>query len=500
MRETDDLAGERQDADLMRHGRDEMNLAEFPIGLIADRSTDGIKTVVYQDKDETLTVTGSDLLGLPTALDIDVIIALIHLTKVKNNFADTTIYFTRYELMRILDWPDRGYYYDRLTESLNRWVGVTLVYKKAWWDNDTKTKGNRSFHILESATIIEQEQRRAMQARQIQIPFSSIRWSKEFFQSFQANNLKKLDLKLYYSLESAISKQLYRFLDKRFYNRPACSFDLKTLACEHIGISRNYELWRLKQKLQPAIDELVKVGFLKQADPANRFTRAGHKQWSVHFERNERATLKDEIKEVQLSNDDVAEPSGLLQELISRGVSAAVAHQLLVEFPEERIRHQVGIVDWLIGQGSRKIRNPGAFLAKAIREDYAAPHGFASNGEPSVQPVRGTPERRVANTDDLSLKKRRSNDEAQKLRAFWDGLSQDERDRMDTEAILHAGPDILKQYEESRSKKGHLSEVLFRIAIREPYLKRKLGIVSDSERGEGTESSETLEKATFNEK
>ena len=147
-----------------------MNLAEYPIALLADRAPNGIKTIVYHDKDETLTITGSDLLGLPTALDVDVIIGLLHLTKTKSNFESTTIDFTRYELIRILGWPDRGFYYERLTESLNRWVGVTLVYKKSWWDNETKTKGNHSFHILDAATVIEQEQRRGCRAKQIAAP------------------------------------------------------------------------------------------------------------------------------------------------------------------------------------------------------------------------------------------------------------------------------------------------------------------------------------------
>lgn len=500
MREKDERAGEGRDGDPLRHGRDEMNLAEFPIGLIADRSTGGVKTVVYQDKDETLTVTGSDLLGLPTALDIDVMIALIHLTKVKNDFADATVRFTRYELMRILDWPDRGYYYDRLTESLNRWVGVTLVYKKAWWDNETRTKGNRSFHILESATVIDREQRQAMQARRIPVPVSSIRWSKEFFRSFQANNLKKLDLKLYYSLASAITKQLYRFLDKRFYNRPVCTFDLKTLACEHIGISRNYEPWRLKQKLQPAIDELVAVGFLKPSDPAARFTRTAHKQWNVRFERNERPASKRCPGDVPPPNDPIAETNELVRELVARGVAPAVAHRLRTEFPEETIRRQIEVVDWLMGQGNRRIRNPGAFLAKAIQENYATPHGFAPKPAPAAEGSREKTVRRIVGPEDVPPKKRRADESMRRLKAFWEASSPGEKERLDTEAILHAAPDILKQYEESRTKNGHLAEALFRIAIREPYLKARLGIASETGAGERDRATELAEKSTSGEK
>ena len=63
-----------------------MNLAEFPIALIADRVPAGQKTLYFEDKHGRLTVTGSDAYGLPTATDTDVIVALIYLTKLRNNF------------------------------------------------------------------------------------------------------------------------------------------------------------------------------------------------------------------------------------------------------------------------------------------------------------------------------------------------------------------------------------------------------------------------------
>src|SRR3954454_6886480 len=96
-----------------RNGRDEMNLAEFPITLLADRAPQGQKTLVFRDGEQTLTVTGSDAYGLPTAVDADVIVALIQLTKQANNFTDPTVAFTRYGLLRLLGWRDHGESYRR---------------------------------------------------------------------------------------------------------------------------------------------------------------------------------------------------------------------------------------------------------------------------------------------------------------------------------------------------------------------------------------------------
>src|SRR3954468_9187923 len=119
-------------------GRDEMNLAEFPIALLADRVPKGQKTLYFEDQHGRLTVTGSDAYGLPTAADTDVIVALIYLTKTRNNFSDVKVNFSRYELVKLLNWPLEGGSYRRLDLSFNRWGGVWLVYDRCWWDNRLK--------------------------------------------------------------------------------------------------------------------------------------------------------------------------------------------------------------------------------------------------------------------------------------------------------------------------------------------------------------------------
>ena len=80
---------------------------------------------------------------------------------------------------------------------------------------------------------------------------SSFTWGKDFFNSCRADNLKRLDLDTYFSLKSAISKQLYRFLDKRFYLRRDWTFGLEAMAFEHVGISRTYgDAGRLKAEAE----------------------------------------------------------------------------------------------------------------------------------------------------------------------------------------------------------------------------------------------------------
>ena len=75
------------------------------------------------------------------------------------------------------------------------------------------------------------------------------------------------------------------------------------------------------------------------------------------------------------------EPTGLAAELVARGVSRATAAELVREFPEERLRHQIEVVDWLRETKPKRVKDVGAYLADAIRKDFASPAGFRSRAE-----------------------------------------------------------------------------------------------------------------------
>ena len=100
------------------HGwKDELNLAEFPIAALTDRVPNGQTTLVFEDKLERrdhppivrrLTIMAPSKHGLPAAVDDEVIVGLIQLTKRRNNFTDPKVQFSRYELIDLLGWPQTG--------------------------------------------------------------------------------------------------------------------------------------------------------------------------------------------------------------------------------------------------------------------------------------------------------------------------------------------------------------------------------------------------------
>jgi Replication initiator protein A len=358
-------------------GRDEMNLAEFPIALLADRTQAGQKTLYFEDEHGRLTVTGSDAYGLPTATDTDVIVALLYLTKQRNNFTDVKVNFSRYELIKLLNWPDDGGFYKRLDQSLNRWGGVWLVYDKCWWDNKTKKYVSAKMHILESVFIAESGGKK--RDEQTDLPFSTFTWNKTFIESCQADNLRQLNLDIYFSLKSAISKRLYRFLGKRFYLQGDWTFDLNEIAFDRVGLSRNYErnAGKIKEKLQPAIDELEAIGFLRPLSRAERYGRIDRGQWTIRLTRQSPALVAS-----SQSAPPVTSSPPLVAELTSRGVTKKTAAELVKQHQAEAITTKIEEFDFLVSKQDKKVaKSPAGYLVSSINDDYAPPKGFFSKAE-----------------------------------------------------------------------------------------------------------------------
>jgi hypothetical protein len=271
-----------------------MNLAEFPLSSLSDRAPKGQKTLVFEDtiwdtgKDceitRRLTISGSDKYGLPTALDDEVSLGLLQLTKAKG-FVSRQVPFSRYRLIEILGWRDEGKSYRRIETSLKRWLGVTLYYENAWWDKTHRTWVDEHFHLLDNVTLSSPFRRGAKATAEDEM-ISSFTWNKVIYRSFQSGYLKQLDMEIYRKLCSSVSKRMFRFLDKRFYRAPELTFDIFRFSFEHIGFSRSYDASQLKRRLFGPILELEEVGFLSRMAKASRFRRLGRGLWQVRFKRN----------------------------------------------------------------------------------------------------------------------------------------------------------------------------------------------------------------------
>jgi hypothetical protein len=439
--------------------KDELNLAEFPIAALTDRIPDGQTTMVFEDRLERrdsapivrrLTITGTHKHGLPTSLDDEVLVGLIQLTKRRSNFTDARVQFSRYELIELLGWPQSGQSYRRIEEALHRWVGVVLMYENAWWDNAAKSWVDEQFHVLDNVTLYDRERWRTStrsaksgkgektghRTDKPPLPLSSFRWNEVIFQSFQSGNLKQLDLEFYLNLRLPTTKRMYSFLDKRFYRRSRLDFDLRTLACEHIGLSRTYAPTELKRRLKPALEELEQLGFLEPLAPEERYSYVKRGCWRIMFIRG--CCADAEVPNSTTQRED--QPAELIKALKARGVTRKTAQDLVESHHPSRIRTKIDVFDWLLRNADKRVgKNPAGYLVASIRSDYQTPGDYRTqtsgprmpdrdNRQPKTELLRSQCVQQQARDE---VQAQRDNAREAKLRTAWERLAESER-----EAIL----------------------------------------------------------------
>lgn len=464
--------------------RDELNFAEFPIASLSDSIPKDQKTLVFTDQildrgrnekvNRKLTITASDEYGLPTAMDDEVLLGLIQLTNV-GSFSDRKVHFTRYELIRLLDWRLETKSYDRIEQSLKRWLGVTLYYEKAWWSKEEQCWVDESFHVLDQVTIFDRERRDRRVKADGDNPTagrSSFLWNEVVFNSFKAGYLKQLDFDQVKQLESAISKRMYRFLDKRFYHRSRLEFDLRNFACEHIGLSKNYHNGELKRRLNPAILELEKVGYLTALPKDKRFVKKGHGEWTIVL--HQAAKGRGVIPEVVLEGND----SELVNELVTRGITRSVAKALLAGSSPDFVKNKLEIFDWLKNKSDKRLsQNPAGYLVKSIQENYAPPSDFvgaddqAKKSELSKKRAQESQAKLEAAT---RLQAQKEAEERQPLDEFWNSLTVDQQSKFEEEAVKSTDKFFADQYwRGKREGEGTLFRTT-RQAIIDQHIRRTL--------------------------
>jgi len=458
-------------------GRDELNFAEFPLGTIAERIDPTVKTLHFEDRifdkskndwiPRKLTITGSDAHGLPTSTDDEVLLGLLQLSKLQQ-FKDRRVFFSRYQLIKLLRWPVNGQSYDRIDQALNRWIGVTLYYQNAWREKETNQWVDEKFHILERIKIYSQEHERSRpkpdpEQGSFEFASSFFVWNDAVYRSFTSGNIKSLDYDFVLELQSSISRRLYRFLDKRFYKARSLSFELKNLAYEHIGLSRNSPVADLKRKLLSAIDELVAKHFLKPLPNEHRFRKERAGVWHVHFEKADFVPVapkpSPEAKPVESAGaTDRTDATVIVQKLVDAGVRFETAVELAGKYPADYIESKIQLTEHLTKTKSKKVSdNPPGFLITAIRTDIPLPRTFVTPEQKQAKEEAKKKRQEVLRQQEAKRKEREAEAERERRRTidqFWVSLPESERVSAQAEALSRAD----RMYQDLLAKGGSLAE------------------------------------------
>lgn len=445
-----------------------MNLVELPLAAVSDRFLDGAKTVVFIDDvwdeekrrhvERKLSISGSDLYGLPTAKDEDVLLACVQLSSI-GEFHSPEVHFSRYELLKLLRWPDENKYYKRLATSLRRWKGLTIYSDRAFYDHARKSWVTRDFGIFDNLYVYEREAEEGWKAP----AKSRFIWNEVIYDSFQAGYIKRLDWDLYLSLKDPVAKRLYRLLDKRFYRQNEIVMDLHELAFNKVRISRNYNTAQVKRALLKGIRELEAVWELRHADEDARFRKVSRGKWEAVFVRKRRRKPKP--------LDSGLSAQTLETELAKRGVGLATGAELVAAYPQERVESVIELFDWYNSQGKEK--GPG-FLVAGIKsaEGFVAPKGFETKAERARRKAaadsRKQAEREIEKRREAKRRVREKRRE-EAFSAFWSSLDEADRRVFEEEALAQAESTKRQGYERSREVGAEVFEQYRQVILRDHF-------------------------------
>ena len=166
--------------------------------------------------------------------------------------------------------------------------------------------------------------------------------------------------------------------------------------CTYAPMMRHDEWRRVRSQMNKMHRPHFESGYIAKVDYQDTTDRHGNPDWIMFYQPGPKA--KAEFRaftkrggpvtlEVEPFTADplpqlpASEPPPLEAALIARGITEAVARELVRQHSEEKISAQIERVDWLVGKKPEQVDDPAAYLVGAIKNDYAAPKLFVSKAE-----------------------------------------------------------------------------------------------------------------------
>jgi hypothetical protein len=423
--------------------KDELNLAELPVSLSCHRAPKGRDSIHLAeqmlDKNGRLirrewTVSGSSRYGLPLATDDEVLLGLAYFLR-QSDFGHRQVYFTQYSLFRLLGWGDSQRSYERLEASLRRLAGVHLESRESFWDHKEQCFLTRGFGLIDNYVLYRKGSRQPFDQPYI----SSVTFNETIFESFRSGFVKTLDLDLFLSLRYPIARKLFRLLDKKLHKSPLYEIELMRLA-NRIALTDNAYPSVVKKHLAEPHEELIRVGFLKQAI----YIRKGRSD-TIRYVMNPRSEWRRPAARIAPATEHP-----LVRELASRGITRDVATSLLAH-GEKAIADKLEFFDHLRSSNSPLLsKNPAGFLRASIEKNFAPPAGYISRAERQ----RRKDEEAVARRRERVIEEAADKSERERQEAFdalWTSLTHEERAQLEGEVLMTLNAFARKAYHQEKA-------------------------------------------------
>lgn len=297
---------------------------------------------------QTWVVRALSGLGLPGTLDQDVYVALLQVIERKGEVPDDGwLSFSLYEMVSLLSRSHGGRDYQQVKLSLDRLAGTRIQSKNAFYRKSSESFVTDTFSLLDHVQHSEVSDSSGGKADRTRVKLSDY-----FVESYNSDYLKGLDVDFYYSLNSAVAKRLYRFIDKKRNHRHRWEVELFALR-DRIPLSNYKYPSKIKEKLAPAHDELMEKGFLESVAYSSAKKEAPAVCYKIQdgFSQRRPAVRLERTPENQIA----------LERLKTEGVWGAAAEELVANYGAERCLRYAEALPF-----QKKVRRRGPWLKWAI--------------------------------------------------------------------------------------------------------------------------------------
>ena len=420
-------------------GRDELNLVDFPIGALTYQQPTGpdgkrLDELVFSVESfddqvgrivpRKVTTRTSSRFGFPTPKEEQLLVGLMLLSRLQNNFTNPRVHFLNGELLKLMGWADNGDSRRQLREGLDRLQGVDLKYENSW-STDEGAKYEKEFKtgILDSYELTSLRSGRGRSGER-----SWVQWSAEVFADIQKGNVKELNTSEFFSLQRPVAQRMYRFLDKHLAIQPGFEMELMAFA-GHLGMTATTHVGKIKERLRPAIAELEALpGFIEAVAVEDRYHRIGRGHWLIRFRRTKpvpRSTPQ------RVERKPVSPVSSTAADLVIRfykewsGTQCAKPTVRELAQAQEVLQEYGQATDKLLGRVIRIMRTqfPNAVAFGGTMRYWPE---AAKTMAQAIQRDQQKTEQLKANQQEAETKQQ-GRDRKERLREKWNSLTEDER-------------------------------------------------------------------------
>jgi hypothetical protein len=237
-------------------GRDEIHLASLPF---TRRKNDGnpiLKSWTAMGVDGKLHNFFWNVTKPPSTHAEDVLVALINIG-IRTGQPDQIVETYAYEVLQVMKRNPGGSSYERITNAIEA-LRVVKIQTNAIWDEKNQAYVRNTFGFIQRYYDV-------MTRREIidSATMFGVEWTNIFYERLAQSTIG-IDLDLYFELDNAMARRLYRHINRMMLLHGYFKQDLGLLASVHMGLSSNrLHLSQLDAILSPATKELEEKGIAR---------------------------------------------------------------------------------------------------------------------------------------------------------------------------------------------------------------------------------------------